>query len=214
MTKAGAVIAKVFSAVLQPLLMPLYSVALLGVYTNFYQVYVGQVFRFLLPVFTFSFVFPVMFIFFLWRLGYIRDFQLKERSERIFPYVVFIVANLSLTYFFYSAGVYIWFLALVSAPAVIALAGLIINFFFKISAHMLGIGGLTGVVLSVCFNVKGINPLLLILILFLLAGCLGVSRLYLRRSKPLEVYLGFFVGFVLAYSLIFAAVYSFVFSLK
>jgi len=214
MTKGGTTLAKVISAVLQPLLMPLYSIALLFVYTNFYHVYAGQVFRFLLPVFTFTFLFPVMFIFFLWRLGYIKDFGLTEKNERFFPYIVFIVANLSLTYFFFSAGLYIWFLALVLAPAIIALVGLIINFFCKISAHMMGIGGLIGGVLSVCFNVKGVNPVLLIIILFALAGCLGVSRLYLRKSRPVEVYLGFFVGFLLAYAIVFVAVFSLVISYK
>lgn len=214
MTKGGTAIAKMFSAVLQPLLMPLYSVALLSVYTNFYHVFAGQALRFVLPVFTFTFLFPCMFMFFLWRLGYIRDFNLTDKNERVFPYIVFIVANLSLTYFFFSAGVYIWFIALVLAPSVIALAGLIINFFCRISAHMMGIGGLIGGVLSVSFNVKGANPILLMIILFLLAGCLGVSRLYLQKDKPIEVYLGFLVGLILAYIVIFAAVFSFVISYK
>lgn len=68
---------------------------------------------------------------------------------------------------------------------------------------MLGIGGLIGGILSVCFNVKGSNPMLLFAILFVLAGLLGVCRLYLRANSAAQVYVGFIIGFVLAYASVF-----------
>jgi membrane-associated phospholipid phosphatase len=63
----------------------------------------------------------------------------------------------------------------------------------------LGIGGLSGGMMSVCFNVKGINPFVLFVILFLLAGFLAVARLRLNRETSSQVYTGFIAGFLLAY---------------
>ncbi|MEN9919160.1 MAG: hypothetical protein RL662_1596 [Bacteroidota bacterium] len=207
-------VAKTLSILMQPFLIPVYSVTLLLLYTNFYGMYMGQILRFLLPVFAFTFVLPSAFIQTLFKLGYIRDLSLSNRSERIFPYIIFIVSNVSLTYFFYSAGVYLWFLGLIIAPAIVALVGLIINLFWKISAHMLGIGCLVGTIMSVCFNVKGTNQALLFMWLFLFAGILGVSRLCLRNSTSAQVYVGFVVGFIVAYLSVFIAIFSLVISFK
>lgn len=187
----------------QPLLMPLYSIALLVLYTNFYDLYPGQMFKFLLPTVIFTFIIPSFFIFVLKKMRYIRDYALAYAPDRSLPYMIFIISNISLTLFFYNSHVFYWTLGLIAAPAIIGLVGLIINFFWKISAHMLGIGGLVGGVFSVCFNVKGTNPIALFAILLILSGLLGVCRLYLRGSSASQVYVGFILGFVLAYASVF-----------
>lgn len=203
MWRIGQNIARIFSAVFQPLLMPFYSLALLAVYTNFYELYLGQILRFLVPTLLFTLFIPALFIFVLRKMRYIRDSNLEYRPDRTLPYIIFIISNISLTLFFYNSHVFYWTLGLIAAPVFIAFAGLIINFFWKISAHMLGIGGLIGGVMSVCFNVKGSNPMILFAVLFILAGFLGVSRLYLRTSTAAQVYVGFIIGFVLSYASVF-----------
>lgn len=203
MWKIGSSIAKVYSFIFQPFLMPFYSLALLFVYTNFFNLYIGQTLRFLLPVLVFTFVIPSLFTIVLVKMRYVKDLFLSTQSERILPYMIFFVSNLSLTFFFYQAHVMFWFLGLIAAPAIIAFIGLIINFFWKISAHMLGIGGVIGGVLSVCFHVKATSPILLFSILFVIAGFLGVSRLYLKASTAAQVYVGFLLGLVIAYGSVF-----------
>lgn len=203
MWRIGQNIAKFFSAIFQPLLMPFYSLALLAVYTNFYQMYFGQILRFLIPTLLFTLFIPALFIFVLKKMRYIRDYSLSYAADRTLPYIIFIISNVSLTFFFYNSHVFYWTLGLIAAPAFIAFVGMIINFFWKISAHMLGIGGLVGGVLSVCFNVKASNPMILFAILFVLAGFLGVCRLYLKANSAAQVYVGFIIGFVLAYASVF-----------
>lgn len=203
MWRIGQNIARVFSAVFQPLLMPFYSLALLAVYTNFYNLYTGQILRFLIPTLLFTFFVPALFIFVLKKMRYIRDYNLEYAPDRALPYLIFIISNISLTLFFYNSNVFFWTLGLIAAPVFIALFGMIINFFWKISAHMLGIGGLIGGVLSVCFNVKGSNPMVLFAALFVVGGLLGVCRLYLRANSAAQVYVGFLIGFVLAYASVF-----------
>lgn len=208
MFNPGRFISKTISFIFQPLLMPLYSVALLFIYTNFYDLYTGQILRFLIPVFLFSFLLPALFLVILWRLRYINNLDSIEQEERLFPYLIFFTSNLSLLYFFYTAGVHFWFLGLLAASAVIAFVAFIINFFWKISNHMLGIGGLTGGVISVCFNVNQSNPWILFIILFFISGCLGVSRLYLEKNTPAQLYAGFIIGFLLAFICVLAGAFS------
>lgn len=194
----GKKLSQIVSIILQPMLMPLYSVALLFLYTNFYQIYHGQVTAFILPVALLSFIIPVAFIVILKNMKFIKDYNLSFQSDRTLPFFIFIVANISLIYFFYQARLPYWFLGLIATPGLIALFGMIVNFFWKISIHMLGIGGLIGGVFSICFNV-GANPIGLFMILFILAGLLGVSRLYLKRNTASQVYVGFILGLVLGF---------------
>lgn len=197
--KISDLIAHIFSILLSPFLMMFYSISLLYTYTSFFEIYPGQALKFLIPVFVFSCFIPVVFIILLKMLRIIKDVSLSEQRDRVLPYLMTAFANLMLLYYFYTANIYIWFLAIIGAGAITALVGLIINFFWKISAHMLGIGALIGSVLSVCYNVKAANPFIIFIILFILAGCLGVSRLHLNKSTAAQVYGGCIIGGVVSY---------------
>lgn len=203
MWRIGLNLAKIYSFILQPFLMPLYSLALLFVYTNFFNLYIGQALQFLLPVFVFTFIIPSLFTIVLVKMKYVRDLFLSDRIERILPYLIFLASNLSLTFFFYKSHVFFWFLGLIAAPVLISFVGLIINFYWKISSHMLGVGGVIGTVLSVSFHVKGTSPVFLFAILFVLAGFLGVCRLYLKASSAAQVYVGFLLGGLLGYGSVY-----------
>lgn len=200
--RLGDFIAYMFSVILNPLLMPLYSVLLLFSYTNFSEIYPGQIFNFLFPVFLFSCLIPALFIFVLKKTGMVKDYSLSNRFERIIPYIMTCFSNSTLVYYFYSSNLYIWFLGVLAVPAIITLVGFLINIFWKVSAHMLAIGGLIGVTLAVCYHIKGLNPFLLFIMLFILAGCLAVSRLYLKKSTVAQVYGGFLIGVAVAFSTI------------
>ncbi|MFT6755205.1 MAG: membrane-associated phospholipid phosphatase, partial [Urechidicola sp.] len=64
---------------------------------------------------------------------------------------------------------------------------------FKISLHMLGIGGLLGFFIFVSYHYK-LNLILLISFLFIIAGFIAISRIKLKAHTLKEVYLGFVVG--------------------
>ncbi|GAB6010492.1 hypothetical protein [Viscerimonas tarda] len=197
--------AHAFSFILQPLLMPLYSIGLLFAYTNFHDIYMGQMLRFLIPVFIFSYFMPVLFIIILNNLKLIKGYALTERRDRVLPYLMTCFSNLILVYYFYqSSHPPVWFLGLLSIPVIIIIFAFIINLFWGISPHMLGIGGLIGGIMSVCFNVKGLNPFILFIVLFILAGCLAVSRLELKRDTSAQLYAGFICGLCLAYFCVWA----------
>ncbi|MFR9165765.1 MAG: hypothetical protein ACLVKO_05915 [Dysgonomonas sp.] len=203
----GKTLANIFSAVLSPFLMPFYNVVLLFAYTTFYEIHFRQILYYIIPVLLFSFIVPVSFLFVLKKLRMISGYSIPEKKERILPYLMTCFANSMLFYYFYSSGTYFWFLGIIAIPVVISLVGFIINLFWKISAHMMGIGGLIGTVMAVCFYIKGLNPFILFIILFILAGCLGVSRVYLKRDTAAQVYGGFAVGFALAFLCILGSIF-------
>ena len=77
--------------------------------------------------------------------------------------------------------------------SILMVLSLIITYFWKISLHMIGIGGFTGLILSLCI----INNPIAIVILpfcFAIAGIIGTSRLYLQAHSQLQVYIGFILG--------------------
>ena len=79
-----------------------------------------------------------------------------------------------------------------------------INLFSKISLHALGMGGLLGMVVitmiyfsyghfSVGEMALSMNTLLMVVII--LCGLVGTSRLLLEAHEPMDLYGGFFIGF-------------------
>ena len=87
-------------------------------------------------------------------------------------------------------------LKLLMLSAIISLMlTLIINLFWKISAHMIGIGGITGMGFVLCHLFK--NPeLILISSLIFLAAIIAYARLKLDAHTPSEIYAGFIIGFL------------------
>lgn len=201
------ILAHIISIVLHPFFMAIYGVALLFVYTDFQYIFAHQITKFMGPVVIFSFMIPALSIYFFKRSGYITDYSLQKKEERFLPFLVTFFSYFVLFFYFLKAGLYSWFLAALLVPLILLIICSIINIRWKISAHMAGIGGLIGTVFSVCYNIKGQNPYTLFIILTILVGALGVSRIILQRHTPAQVYVGFLVGLVVSYVAVFVGGY-------
>ena len=192
-------IASLVSLILHPAFITIYGVALLFIYTDFQYIFASQFERFMYPVVIFSCLIPIAGLFVFKKLGYISEYSLAKKEERFLPLLVAFMSYVVLFFYFYKAGLYSWFLSALLVPVILMLIVGIINIYWKISAHMAGMGALVGTVLSVCYNIKGVNPYILFIILFILAGALGTSRLLKKRHTPAQVYWGFLIGLVIAY---------------
>ena|SRR5690554_4509163 len=190
------------SSVFQPLLMPMYSVALLFVYTHFKFIYASQFLTFLIPTVLFTFLIPGVLIYIMLRVGMISDLTLLKRRDRFAPYAVTMLCFGFLIYYFYNLGLPLWFLMMLVAPIITMLLASIITLWWKISAHMFGISSLIGGVMSISYFIEKSNPYLLFIFLFVIAGLVGVSRLILRRHTPNQVYAGFLLGFIVSFTCI------------
>lgn len=206
---------RIISVILHPLFTVVYTVVLIFIFTDFKFLFANQFIRFMTPVLFFSCIIPATGLYFLRLTNIIRDFRLDNRNDWTLPVTVFFLSYSLLFYYFFSAKLYIWFLSVVLIPLILLVIYVIISRFWRISAYMMSIGGLIGCILSVCYNVKGLNLPVLFIILFILAGCLGVARLMLKRSTPPQVYAGFLIGFVISYLIVWIGAYwGFVLFLK
>jgi hypothetical protein len=122
---------------------------------------------------------------------------MHDASERRLPYV-----TAGLFYFITAQS-----LCSFPIPSIVSsylLSGVIILFIcllflrkIKISIHMAGVGALLGLAVFTSYSF-GLQLLLFIAALVLLAGLVGSSRLYLKAHTPLEVYVGFFLGLLVS----------------
>ena len=193
-------LAHFISSVFQPLLMPIYSVLLLFVYTHFKFIYANQFFTLLIPTVLFTFLIPGVLIYMMLRVGIISDLSLLKRRDRFAPYAITMLSFGFLIYYFYNLGLPTWFLMMLVAPILTMIIATIITLWWKISAHMFGVSSLIGGVMSISYFVEKSNPYFLFILLFVIAGMIGVSRLILRRHTPNQVYAGFLLGFVVSFT--------------
>lgn len=138
---------------------------------------------------------PAAFIFLMLKTGGASDTDLTNRRERILPYLIFICALLSTAYFLYKMMMPHWLIAQLIGASIALFVALLVNFVWKISAHAIGIGGLIGGIMGVA-QMQMSNPYVGLIIAFLIAGCVGTSRLILKRHTPMQVYTGFGLGFI------------------
>jgi len=191
-------IATVISYILHPLLVPTYIIIFLLNMDVFLAFMIPFTVRLWIisMFFSITFLMPAMMIWMMQRKGIITSMQMEMRSERFFP--------LLLTTIFWAIGYIllsrtglpvIYYRYLLGGIAALIVA-MIVNHFWKISLHMLGMGGLTGVFLGFSLRI-GVDILLLISILIILSGLVGYARLKVNSHNPPQVYAGYIVGVIL-----------------
>ncbi len=146
-------------------------------------------------IFSFSFILPVINIYILYRLNRISSLRLEDQKERTFPYVLTSCFYFGLFYLFLDLSVWPSIKVLIFGGGLSILFTALINIKYKISAHMVGIGGLLGSLIVVSYVLK-YNAVPQLSVLVLLAGIIATCRLYLKAHEPKQIYSGFFLGFL------------------
>lgn len=205
--KKEPLLANIISTIFHPLFMGIYGVALLFIFTDFNIIFSGQFVRFMIPVVFLTCIVPASGIYFLNRGGFMNNCDPSHKKNWFVPYLLAVCSYGLLFYYFASANLYTWFLGMLVTPIILIIIGGIVSRYWKISIRMMGMGALIGSTFSVCYNVKGLNPFILFIILFILAGCLGVSRLILQRNTPAQVYTSFLIGLIVSYICVLAGAF-------
>lgn len=189
--------ARLLSIVLHPVLMPTYALYFLLHYST-YLAYTTQEHEKLALysiILLNTLLLPLLISYFLLRRGWIHSFEMEKKEERIIPFISNAIL-LMIAYYMMRELLLpkIFDLLILGAAAAVVLA-VIINLKWKISIHMIGIGGIVGTFfgLSTFMLVDLRTPILFCL---LLAGLLGSARLTLGAHQPLQIYAGFAVGFI------------------
>lgn len=203
------------SGVFHPLLIPSYMLIIL-LLVNPYLFGAGGIsepvaWQTLVLVFLYTCVIPLISVVVMLRLGMIKSMMLEDRMERIGPYLVVFILYVWIYYNFAQRGTVPTAYTAFMFGVVIALGlTFFINVMSKISAHAVGMGGLTAMVLitmvlfgpgSMTIPLGGLGSLsvslsLLFILTILMAGLVGSSRLLLKAHVSRDVYGGYLVGFV------------------
>jgi hypothetical protein len=207
--------AKFFSAIFHPLLMLTYQMLML-LTVNPYLFGLNKVsdpdgIKLLLVVFAQSFLLPGAAVMMMKLLGLVGSLEMPERNERIGP---FIATGIFYLWLFQNANNSSVFHTSFAACALGGLVGMflafVINIFWKISIHALGMGGWCGAVyLTMRYFSYGTFPcrlpflgdvvvsmnLVLMLSIFI-AGIVASSRLILKAHTYGQLLGGFALGFI------------------
>ena len=187
--------AQFFSVILHPILMPLIGISLLLFTGSFISFVPPQTKKLILLIFfTGTLLLPLIMLILLWFRGIISNMKLDERSERVFPYAMTFIFYLFTYFLLLRIPVYYIMRSFMLGGLVSLLILMALNFKWKISAHMTGIGGIAALILGISLRLY-INLLPVFILTLLLAGILAASRLLLNAHKPVEVYVGFLLGF-------------------
>jgi len=188
-------LAKLISTIFHPLFMPMLGLILVFNSSTYLSSSIPNDARWLTVFFVFLFtcLLPLLNVLYLQKKGIVDSIYLTTRNERKLPYAITVVYYIVLYYLLKELQIPpILFLIVIGSTLATAVA-FIVNFKWKISAHMIGIGGIIGMILGISERLT-LNLNSLLIFLFLIAGLIGFSRLKLKAHNPSQVYLGFIVG--------------------
>jgi len=187
--------AKTLSILFHPLLMPTLGVMIIF-YSGSYVSYLpGDVKKIILLVVGANTLgLPLMMMPLFIQFKVISTFAMETNKERILPLTFTLIPYILSVYFLIKLPIpFIITSFMLGASIAVALC-LIISYWWKISIHLVGIGGMIGFLIS--FSIRLYTNVLPLLIIFVVAaGLLASARLFLKAHKPSQVFLGFLLGF-------------------
>lgn len=140
-----------------------------------------------------SIAFPLLILFIYNRTNFMASMEMTDKKDRHFPYLIMLVTYIIIYLLFMQVSLPEVFHRYLLGNIIICLITVLINLRYKISIHMIGIGGLAGAMIGISFSLM-INLNIIIFPLIFLAGIVGFARLKLNAHKPMEVYSGFLLS--------------------
>jgi len=189
--------ARIVSYLFHPLWIPFFNLLLLLNLDVFLQHQVPLHFKLILTgtVFLTTIVIPLALTGFLYRLKLIGSLFLATKEERVYPVLSVTVFYYVTYYLLHGTHVSAIFGYYMLGATLLAIMTLIINFYYKISLHMIALGSFTGFFLGLSLNF-GINFTTEVITGIVVAGITGVARLKAASHGPSELYTGFAMGVI------------------
>lgn len=199
-------LANLISIVFHPLIMPTLGLLII-LYSglDFTLLTFEQKKGILLIIFLSTYVIPLSFMpfFMLRKSGF--TIYMETARERLMPFLLTSAVYFIAFYFLRKIGIPAFILNYIFASAIAVLLTTIITYFWKISIHLVGIGGITGLLFFMSFRFN-FDVFLFSALAFVLAGFIGSSRLSLNAHSLSQVLAGFALGvFTVFFTLSFLA---------
>jgi hypothetical protein len=197
-------IAKFFSYLFHPAFMPIFGIFIIfraGIYETDvpwqfekYTYMIVALFSILLP-------FSILPVFLYWKI--INNFEMSDRKERIIPMLVTSCCLITLHVFISRIIPVRIITSFTFSVAALSIVLLMVNMFYKISMHLLAIGGVTGLILAVSV-LYDVRPFFFLALIILIAGIAASSRLALKAHSLMQVATGYGLGLTFIYFIITA----------
>lgn len=157
--------------------------------------------RILGMLFVSTVIIPLLSVLLMLRFGRIKNLQMEQQQERNWPLLQAAIIYLGAYYVMHSRVVPVFIQLFLLGAIIGILIALVVNLKWKISLHMIGIGGLCGGIAAGMILQQGGDPVILA-VCFLFAGFLGTARLYLQAHSPAQIFIGFATGFTVQFLLL------------
>lgn len=158
----------------------------------------------LVAIFITTFVIPLCSIGVLKFSDYISSLTMKDRKERVIPFLFVSIFYGITTYMFYAKMQLNQVLVLIMLSiTIISFVIAIITVFWKISAHSAAIAGMMGFLIAIMIKYSLSSLLIPVILSVLIVGIVMSSRLYLNFHKPSEILAGGILGFVFSFGIVF-----------
>lgn len=203
---------KILSYLLHPILMPI-IVLYIGINNvdYFYLIFHNYSNTLYLIILAFTMVLPLISAILFVKLGRVESLEMRKRKERRGPLFISILIMIIGFPIFYSIAKLSPHLSAIYISSIILLFfSFLITIRWKISLHMMGIGGATGTFIALNYIFGGIYYF--IFLFFALSGLLAFSRLDQKAHNESQVYVGFVLGcffqslFIVNYSSIISTI--------
>ncbi len=193
---------QLISLIFHPLFIPVYLLWFIFTYPGLIPVLVPfgyQMILFAIVVLS-TVIIPLFMVYLMLRQKLILSVHLHTREERVYPILAMAVFYYLTYYLVKGVSVVSLFGYFMLGATLVAAILLLLNFFLKTSLHMASLGSCSGF-LAGYMIITAQNLLLPLILMLLLSGILGYTRLKLETHKPIEIYTGFLAGFFTLISL-------------
>ena len=197
-------LAKVLSYLLHPLLMPGLAILIFinssTIFTSAIDLHNRLVLFGMIMISTF--LLPSVIILFMYFQGIISSLQMENKKDRTLPFFTISVFYYFTYYFLSGYALPQVFFNILLGAFILSLAVMAVSYFWKISAHTAGLGGLAGCLWALGLRVQ-IDFTILFTVIILLAGIAGWARLKLKAHSQAQIYCGFAAGLLISFISVF-----------
>lgn len=195
------ILSKAFSILLYPLFMPTYGMGLymLAMHHRTPNLPNAYIWVAIVGTLVITALIPIVLLLILWKRGNISSLHIDNAKERTTPYVYSLICY---GFWCYFVGVtlhmpLVWLVVAIGSTCAL-LAVTIINHWWKISAHLTGMGGLLGGICSLALYYSAL-PTTLIIITLTISLLLMYARLYMNAHTPAQVVAGYLMGILFTF---------------
>ncbi len=182
---------KIISAIFSPLLVPTWAMILISYISVLSFIPTGALWATIGVVFLITAIVPAVGILTLQRAGLVTDPGLNNRGERAYPYMIVMLCYGVCAYFLTRAGAPGWLPLFFLGALATSFINLVVNKWWKISAHAAAMAGLIAMLLrlvAVHQNVVSLDGWITGAVLA--TGLVMTARVYMGRHTLLQVLAG------------------------